>query len=164
MEELAAKAGGSSFPLFTGLGVVIALIVSILRYIQTSDKVKAVTETRSGGSTAGAKKIDSKVMLDPQADATYIVNCLRPDARPLEILYAIATSPDTLAVTCKQLAMAADLCEKKKAHLKEKETMSSHKSMEDLVDDDDDGWAEDDENDPAAKAAKKAKEEKEEKE
>lgn len=57
--------------------------------------------------------------------------------------------------------MAADLREKKIAHLKEKETLASHKSMEDLVADDDDGWAEDDEDDPAAKAAKKDKEEKE---
>lgn len=125
--------------------------------------MKAIGTTGSGGSKAGGKnkKIDSKVMLDPQADATYLVNCLRPDITPLEILYAIASSPDTVAVTSKQIAMAADLCEKKKASLKEKETMESHKSMEDLFDDDDNGWAEDDEDDPAAKAAKKEKEEKE---
>lgn len=161
--DLAAKAGGSSSPLLAAFGLVIALIALLLRYIQTSDNVKAVSETKSGGSKAGAKnkKIDPKVTLNPQADATYLVNCLRPDSTPLEILYAIASSPDTVAVTCKQIAIATDLCEKKKAHLKEKKTIATHKSMEDLFDDDDEGWAEDDENDPAAKAAQKAKEEKE---
>mmetsp|Transcript_22906 Transcript_22906/g.41104 ORF Transcript_22906/g.41104 Transcript_22906/m.41104 type:complete len:552 (+) Transcript_22906:48-1703(+) len=162
-EELAAKAGGSSLPLLAGLGLVIALIVLALRYIQTSDKVKAVTETntKSGGSTAGAKKLDNKVTLNPQADAAYLVNCLRPDSTPLGILYAIATTPDTVAVTSKHLAMAADLRDKKRDHLKGKEKEASHKSMDDLFDDDDDGWAEDDQDDPAAQAAKKAKEEKE---
>ncbi|KAL7528388.1 hypothetical protein ACHAXR_002419, partial [Thalassiosira sp. AJA248-18] len=105
------------------------------------------------------KKIDNKVQLNPQADAAYLVNCLRPDSTPLEILYAIATTPDTVAVTSKHLALAADLREKKEAHLKEKDKEASHKSMEDLFDDD--GWAEEDEDDPAAAAAKKAKEEKE---
>lgn len=164
MEEELAGGGSSSLPLLGGLGLVIALIVLALRYIQTSDKVQTVTETKTkggGGADAGGSKkaLSNKVVLNPQADAAYLANCLRPDSTPLDILYGIATSPDTVAVTSKHLALAADLREKKAAHLAQKETEASHKSMEDVIDDD--GWAEDDDDDPAAVAAKKAKEEKE---
>lgn len=159
-EEIAAKAGGSSLPLLVGLGLLVALIVLALRFVQTSPKVSRVTETKTkSGSTDKNKKIDNKVVLDPKADATYLVNCLRPTSTPLEILYAIATTPDTVSVTSKHVAMATDLRERKLAHLAEKEKEESHKKMDDLFDDD--GWAEDDEDDPAAAAAKKAKEEKE---
>jgi len=160
--EIADKAGGSSLPLLAGLGLAIAVVFLVLRYIQTSDKVQAVAETLTKGKGGGAgtkgAPLSGRVALDPAADAAYLANCLRPDSTPLEILYAIATTPDTVAVTSKHLAIAADLRERKVAHLKEKESEASHESMDDLFDDE--GWAEDDE-DEAAKAAKKAREEKE---
>jgi len=115
-------------------------------------------ETKTGKPSA-AKEIDNKVELNPQADATYLVNCLRPTSTPLEILYAIAMSPDTVAVTTKQFDMANQMREMKRAGLLEKSKEAAHKSTEDLVDDD--GWAEDDVDDPAAAAALKAKDEKE---
>lgn len=158
-EELAANSG-SSLPLIAGLGVVVVLIILALKFIKTSDRVSRVTETKTQSSSNGKKgPVDKKVELNPQADAAYLVNCLRPDSTPLDILYAIATTPDTVAISSKQLALGQELREKKIAHLKEKENEESHKSMDDLFDDD--GWAEDDEDDPAAAAAKKAKEEKE---
>mmetsp|Transcript_3917 Transcript_3917/g.8786 ORF Transcript_3917/g.8786 Transcript_3917/m.8786 type:complete len:302 (-) Transcript_3917:105-1010(-) len=157
-EELAASAGGSSLPLLAGLGLVIALIFLAIRFVQTSPKVSKLVETKTKNGSTSDKQIDNKVQLNPQADATYLVNCLRPTSTPLEILYAIATTPDTVAVTSKHLDMAEDLREKKRASLAEKSKEASHKSTADLVDDD--GWAEDDEDDPAAAAAKKAQEEK----
>jgi hypothetical protein len=154
-EEIAAKSG-SSLPLLAGLGFIVVLIILALNFIKKSDKVTRVTEVNNGKEK---KPIDNKVQLNPAEDAKYLVNCLRPSSTPLEILYAIATTPDNVALTSKHLALAEDLREKKRAHLQEKENEDSHKSMDDLFDDD--GWAEDDDNDPAAAAAKKAKEEKE---
>ncbi|KAL9187063.1 hypothetical protein ACHAXT_010783 [Thalassiosira profunda] len=154
--EAAAAPGASSLPLLAGLGLAVVLLALVLRFVLKSDKVSRVAETKT---KKGDGKLDNKVQLNPQADAAYLVNCLRPDSTPLEILYAIATTPDNVALTSKHLALAADLREKKAAHLKEKENEASHKSMDDLFDDD--GWAEEDEDDPAAAAAKKAKEEKE---
>ena len=156
--------GKSSVDILHTLFLVVMVIGLILGYIQNSSKINRVidTKTKSGGGSGGSsddKQIDGKVQLNPQADAAYLVNCLRPDSTPLEILYAIATTPDTVAITSKQLAMAEDLRRKKLAHLAEKEKEESHKSMDDLLVSD--GWAEDDDNDPAAAAAKKAREEKE---
>lgn len=164
-EELAARGGGSSsLPLLAGIALVIALVALALRFVQKSDRVSRVMTESKKGAGAGAsdkkKPLDGKVQLDPQADGAYILNCLRPSSTPLEILYAMASSPDSVKICSRQIAMAADLREKKVAHLKEKEKEASHKSMEDLLSNDD-GWAEEDEDDPAAKAAKKAKEEKE---
>jgi hypothetical protein len=153
-DEAAAKY--SSLNLLHCIFLVILLISLVVQYFSLPDP-KATKKTGDGSKD---KKIDNKVHLNPAADATYLVNRLRPDSTPLHILYAIATSPDTVAVTSKHVAMAADLREKKRAHLAEKEREgSSHKSMDDLFNDD--GWAEDDANDSAAEAAKKAKEEKE---
>jgi len=155
VEEVASS---SSLPLIGGLAILIILILLSIRYIQKSPKVTS----KLTNSTDKKKKVDNKVTLDPKADAAYLVNCLRPTSTPLEILYAIATTPDTVAVTSKHVALANELREKKLAHLAEKKSEASHKSMDDLFDDD--GWAEEDEDDPAAAAAKKAKEEKEKEE
>jgi len=165
-EAVASSAGGSSAALLMGLGAVIALIVLALRYIQTSSDVSKVTDSKNKDSSSGdgkkKKPVDNRVQLNPQADAAYVANCLRPDAKPLDILYAICTSPDNVAVTSKHLALRAELVEKKLAHLKkeaEEKAAGPSANMDDLFDDD--GWAEDDENDEAALKAKKAKEEKE---
>ena len=158
MEEELAASSGSSPPLLAGLGIIVVLIILALNSIKKSDKVSRVTEVKGGKDK---KPIDNKVQLNPAEDARYLVNCLRPTSTPLEILYAIASTPDNVALTSKHLALAQDLREKKIFHLKEKENEASHKSMDDLFDDDDGGWAEEDDNDPAAAAAKKAKEEKE---
>lgn len=149
--------GSSSLPLLAGLALVIGLIVLILRFVQTSPQVSKIIDTKTKGKDD--KKVNPKVTLNPAADAAYLVNCLRPTSTPLEILYAIATTPDTVSVTSKHVDLAAELREKKLAYLANEEKKESHKSMDDLLDDD--GWAEEDEDDPAAAAAKKAKEEKE---
>jgi hypothetical protein len=149
--------------LLYGIFLVILFISLVLQYfsLPPSKASRGVAETKKTGDGSKDKKIDNKVHLNPAADAAYLVNRLRPGSTPLQILYAIASTPDTVAVTSKHVAMAADLRERKRAHLAEKERGggSSHKSMDDLFNDD--GWAEDDADDPAAAAAKKAKEEKE---
>ena len=167
-DKITALFGGgkSSVDVLHTAFLIVMVIGLLLGYITNSSKLNRVADTKtkdgSGGGIGGGgddKQIDGKVTLNPQADAAYLVNCLRPNSTPLEILYAIATTPDTVAITTKQLAMANDLRKKKLAHLAEKEKEASHKSMDDLLVSD--GWAEDDEDDPAAAAAKKAKEEKE---
>ncbi|KAL3789380.1 hypothetical protein ACHAW5_010175 [Stephanodiscus triporus] len=152
----------SAQSLLHGVFLAVLLIALIAQYflLPSSTKSSRVAETKKGGDGSKDKKIDNRVVLDPAADATYLVNRLRPESTPLQILYIIATTPDTVAVTSKHVALAADMREKKRAHLAEKERGGpSHKSMDDLFNDD--GWAEDDADDPAAAAAKKAKEEKE---
>lgn len=138
-----------------GLFLGILLIALVLQYFfLPGPKSKRVAESKKDSD----ERIDNKVELNPKADATYLINCLRPGSTPLEILYSIATTPDTVAVTSKHVALAADLREKKKAHLAEKMKEGSDQSIDALFNDD--GWAEDDANDPAALAATKAKEEK----
>ncbi|KAL3822965.1 hypothetical protein ACHAXA_011680 [Cyclostephanos tholiformis] len=156
MDDEAAAKPYSPQNLLHGIFLVILLIALVAQYFSLPDP----KSTKKKGDGTKDKKIDNKVHLNPAADAAYLVNRLRPDSTPLQILYAIATSPDTIAVTSKHVDMAADLREKKRAHLAEREREgSSHKSMEDLFDDD--GWAEDDANDSAAEAARRAREEKE---
>ena len=136
------------------LGILVLGLVKLFIQFYLLPAPKAKAESKKGGD-----EIDNKVELNPKADATYLLNCLRPDSTPLEILYAVATSPDTVAVSSKHVALAADLREKKRAHLQaHKDKEGSLQSIDSLVNDD--GWAEDDVDDPAALAAKKAKEEK----
>jgi len=155
--------GKSSVDLLHTAFLVVMVIGLILGYLLNASKLNGTSGSK-GSSTDKSKdgddkQIDPKVQLNPQADAAYLVNCLRPTSTPLEILYAIATTPDTVAITSKQLALANELRRKKLAHLANKEKEEAHKSMDDLLVSD--GWAEDDDDDPAAAAAKKAKEEKE---
>lgn len=159
-EEVLAQSS-SSFPLLATLSVIIGFIVIAIYFIKSSPKVQKVIATKTGKDTATKKKgVNKQVVLDAKADATHLINALRPNSEPLEILYAIATSPDTVAITSKHVELAEELRTKKRDHLaKEASNKDTHKSMDDLFGDDD-GWAEDDEDDPAAAAAKKAREEK----
>lgn len=163
MDDEAAPSKFNPQSLLYGIFLVILFISLVLQYfsLPPSKASRGVAETKNTGDGSKDKKIDNKVHLNPAADAAYLVNRLRPGSTPLQILYAIASTPDTVAVTSKHVAMAADLREKKRAQLSERERGggSSHKSMDDLFNDD--GWAEDDADDPAAVAAKRAKEEKE---
>ena len=131
------------------LAVVIGLALFLFRSIQKSPG--SVVEP-----TKKKEPIDNKVQLDPAADAKHLVNQLRPNMTALDILYAIACTPDMLKVTQKALELREEAKEKKLNALASK---NKEASMEDLLADDD-GWAEEDD-DPATAAAKKAAEQKE---
>jgi curved DNA-binding protein CbpA len=93
-----------------------------------------------------------------QSDMAYLANHLRPNSTHREVLYYIATCPESVSVTQQNLNAAEDL---KKARL---EYLNPKKKVEPVVDDfdmDDGGWADDDDEDEAAKAHKAKQEEKE---
>lgn len=148
MEEVASP--NNMLPILAALA---ALLLTALFFLQKS---KAST-------VASAAPSPAQVQLDPQADAAYLANCLRPTSSPLDILYAIATTPDQVALTSKSLEMAEEVRVKKMAYLNRAENGEAarrrHQSMEDLLDGG--SWAEDDDDDPAAVAARKAEEVKE---
>mmetsp|Transcript_15732 Transcript_15732/g.33052 ORF Transcript_15732/g.33052 Transcript_15732/m.33052 type:complete len:609 (+) Transcript_15732:314-2140(+) len=169
MSEESVASGMGRGTLLVVLGSLVILILVALRFVKSSS-----SSSKTGSSSAvGASALSSKssaassaaadTPLDPQADAAYLANCLRPTSTPLDVLYAIASTPDNLTMTQRSLSSAAELRSKKLAHLeKEKRQQSSaaHSNMEDLLAADE-GWADDDEDDAAALAAKKAREEKE---
>ncbi|KAL7472003.1 hypothetical protein ACHAXS_012321 [Conticribra weissflogii] len=163
MSEESVASGLGRGTLVVVLGALVILILAALRFVKKSSSgssssaagAASISKSSSGAAAANAP-------LDPQADAAYLANCLRPGSSPLDVLYAIASTPDNLTMTQRSLSAAADLRAKKLAHLeKEKRQQSSaaaHANMEDLLAADD-GWADDDD-DAAALAAKKAREEK----
>mmetsp|Transcript_34594 Transcript_34594/g.51850 ORF Transcript_34594/g.51850 Transcript_34594/m.51850 type:complete len:567 (-) Transcript_34594:45-1745(-) len=158
----------ASLPILGGIALLIGLIILALKFAQKSSS----TSTTSSSSSTLTKKANStnkplnrKVTLNPEADAKYILNTLTPQSTPLEILYAIATSPDNITVATKSLELRADVVQRKLAHLaevaKKAEDAQANATLDELLnDDDDDAWANDDEDDEAAQAAKAAKEEK----
>lgn len=125
------------------LGMFVALIAYLVRWGNKAE--------------ADAKKalLDNSVA---QSDMAYLANHLRPDSTHREVLYCIATCPESVNITQQNLNAAEDL---KKARL---EYLNPKKKVEPVVDDfdmDDGGWADDDEEDEAAKAHKAKQEEKE---
>ncbi|KAL3785069.1 hypothetical protein HJC23_001447 [Cyclotella cryptica] len=128
-----------------------AVILAAVVLIFSIKKSPAPAEPKSK-----KEPVDGKVHLDPAADAAWLVNHLRPTSSPLDVLYAIATTPDQLKITQKHLDLRQEAVDKKLAALSKK---SPTNDMQDLLADDG-GWAEEDD-DPATTAAKKAAEQKE---
>jgi hypothetical protein len=158
--------------LLGGIGLLIGLI-SILLALKFAQK--SSTSGSSNGGTKDDKKKkgnndgpSKKVTLDPEADAKYILNHLRPNSTPLDILYTIATSPDNITVSTKSLELRADTVQRKLDHIKEEkrkadaDAASGHSNVNATLDEllnDDDAWADDDDEDSdAVKAAKAAAE------
>lgn len=161
----------TSLAVLGGIGLLIGLIILALKFAQKSSS-SSPTSTTKKSSTNNKKNqpLNRKVTLDPEADAKYILNTLRPNSTPLQILYAVATSPDNITVSSKSLELRADVVQRKRAYLIEQQqakkkaeddSNGNYATLEELLnDDDDDAWADDDEDDEAAQAAKAAKEEK----
>lgn len=156
----------ASLAIVGGIGLLIALIIFALKF---ATKSSFTTSSSSSSSSTSNKKdnkpLNRKVTLNPDADAKFILNSLKPTTTPLEILYTIATSPDNITVSSKSLELRADLVQRKLAHLeteaKKAADAQANATLDELLnDDDDDAWANDDEDDEAAMAAKAAKEEK----
>ena len=141
------------------LALVIGLSLLLFRLFATqssSETNKSTAKTSTSSSTS--KPISNQVTLNPENEARHLVNCLRPNSTPLQILYAAATTPDMLAITQKHLDLREDVVRKKVEALNKKNQTQTNSaaSMEDLLADED-GWAEE-EDDPATLAAKKAAE------
>ena len=165
----------ASLPILGGIGLLIGLILLALKFAQKSSSTSS-----SGGSSSNGTKDDKKkkggsntgpskkVTLDPEADAKYILNHLRPNSTPLDILYTIATSPDNITVATKSLELRADVVQRKLDHLAEEkrkadaEVASGHSNVNATLDEllnDDDAWADDDDEDAEAVKAARAAEE-----
>jgi len=93
-----------------------------------------------------------------QSDLSYLATYLRPDSTHLDVLFYIATCPESIAITQQAIDKGEELKQARMEFL----NPSQKKKMEDAFDigSDDDGWANDDEDD----AAKEAKEKQAEKE
>mmetsp|Transcript_10938 Transcript_10938/g.16469 ORF Transcript_10938/g.16469 Transcript_10938/m.16469 type:complete len:567 (-) Transcript_10938:32-1732(-) len=159
----------ASLPILGGIALLIGLIILALKFAQKSSSTSTTTSSSSTltkkANSSTNKPLNRKVTLNPEADAKYILNTLTPKSTPLEILYAIATSPDNITVATKSLELRADVVQRKLAHLveqaKKAEDAQANATLDELLnDDDDDAWANDDEDDEAAQLAKAAKEEK----
>ena len=85
------------------------------------------------------------------ADVTYIASKLRPDSDQLDILLAVASTPESIKWSTSALAARHKLVAKRVENDKEedaKKTPEAKKASDDKVFDlDDDGWADEDEDD-----------------
>ncbi|KAL7428966.1 hypothetical protein ACHAXM_003204 [Skeletonema potamos] len=160
-----------SLAVLGGIALLIGLVLLVLKFAQKSSSkpssLLSPSSTIKSGISGGNNSnlpgpINRKVTLDPESDAKYILNQLRPNSTPLQILYAIATSPDNITVSAKSLELRADVVHRKREYLSQQQAAKKVDATLDelLNDDNDDAWASDDEDDEAAKAAKAAKEEK----
>jgi len=141
-------------------GMFISIIIYVVKTVTKSDKQHA-------------EKM--KNMSVSESDMAYLATHLSPDSTHLEVLYYIATTPENIEMTSKDLEKADELKRQRIAFLNPsaaaattttktttKSTTDTKKNSNDF-DMDDAGWADDDEdeNDEQIQAAKKAKEEKE---
>ena len=89
------------------------------------------------------------------ADVTYIASKLTPESDPLDVLLAVATTPESILWSTKQLASRKKVIAKRVEADKEEEAKkkaAAKKSNDDkLFELDDDGWADEDEEDEETK-------------
>lgn len=99
-----------------------------------------------------------------QSDISYLATHLRPDSTHLDVLFYIATCPESIEITQLSIDKGDELKQARLDYLNPKGKNNGQNESEvkefDL-DGDDDGWADDDEDDEAAKAAKERQAEKE---
>jgi len=89
------------------------------------------------------------------ADVTYIASKLAPDSDPLDVLLAVASTPESIVWSTKTLANRAKIIAKRVEGDKEEEAKkkaaSNKSNNEKLFQLDDDGWADEDEDDEETK-------------
>ena len=141
--------------------VVIGIIAAIAYYLSTQKKEK------KRGSDAD---VDEAIATNSVGlgDITYIASKLSADSDPLDVLLAVASTPESIVWSTKKLAARQKTIEKRIQFDKDeaaKKKAEAKKSTDDtMFDFDDDGWADDDEEDEETKKkaelAKKVMEEK----
>jgi len=129
------------------LGLFVGIIMYVVKYVTSAEE--KVKKTLDQNSVAGG-------------DLEYLAHKLSPNSTHWEVLYYIATTPESIDVTAKGIEKTQEIRDKKNAKLKK--AAEEAKKVNNLTfDDDDGGWADDDdeteEEKAAAAALKKTEEE-----
>lgn len=129
------------------LAMFVGIAIYAIRYVQAAD------------NKASKAAMDTSVSA---ADPAYLASHLSPTSTHLDVLYLIATTPESISITSKNIAKAEELRKEKLKLLKKRNPKKKESNEFDF--DDGGEWADDNEEDEAAKvaaeAAKKAEEEK----
>lgn len=127
-----------------------ALFASIILYV-----VRYVSKTEED---VRKKQWDNSVA---ESDVSYLAMNLSPESTHLEVLFTIATAPESLDITTAAIEQTEDLKRQRLEFLKPELKKSVKKVDENKFDLDDGGWAEDDDGDDAkAEAASRQEKEK----
>lgn len=125
-------------------GLFIAIVYYLLTFVKNKEK------------QAENFRLDNSVA---QSDIAYLATKLRPGSSHLDVLYYIATAPESIEFTEKAIEKAEEI---KRARIELlNPTASKGENGTDIFDMDDGGWAEDEDEDEDIKAAKAKQEEKE---
>ncbi len=116
--------------------------------------IKFVTRTEEA---AKKKQFDNSIAA---SDMAYLATHLRPDSSHVDVLYYIATAPESLQITEEAIAKAEELKKARIEFLNPKAAAAKKKEESDDFGFDTDGWAEEDDDNEASKAAKAKQEEK----
>lgn len=130
------------------LGFFIFLMVSAVNFVKKTEAKEK--QTARANSVAGS-------------DASYLATKLSPESTHFDVLYFIATTPESIVMTTKTLETVKRMRDEKLALIKK--TEEDKKKNNSIVFDDDGGWASDDDDESdeakaAALALKKAEEDK----
>lgn len=128
--------------------VVIGVIAAIAYYLSSQKK-----EKKRGSDV----DVDEAIATNSvgMGDITYIASKLSPDSDPLDVLLAVASTPESITWSTKQIAMRQKAIDKRIQFDKEEEAKKkaeAKKSNDDkMFEFDDDGWADDEEEDEETK-------------
>lgn len=129
------------------LGMFVGIVVYMIKFVTKTEK--DITRAQLDNSVA-------------QSDMAYLATHLRPDSTHIDVLYYIATAPESIQITEANMAKAEEI---KEARLKflnpKKKEMKKQQEDNNFEMDDVGGWAEDEDEDEASKAARAKQEEKE---
>lgn len=127
------------------LGMFFAIVVYMVKFVTKTEE--DITKAQFDNSVA-------------QSDLAYLATHLRPDSSHVDVLYFIATAPESIQITEANMAKAEEIKQARMQFLnpKKKEQV---KKQDDNFEMDVGGWAEDEDEDEASKAARANKEEKE---
>ena len=125
------------------LGMFVAIIYGVIQMTK-APKAKSASDAADNTSVAGA-------------DTKYLMATLGPESTHMDILLAIATTPENINLSQQMI----DKIDEMRAELIAKRSGKNKKKAPDAFSLDDDGWAADDDDDDATKAAKAEEEVKE---
>lgn len=150
-EGVEIEADGKSPMLYVNLGyglVLVGIVAAAAYYLFFKKKDK----NREISADVDEALATNTVGLE---DVTYIASKLTPESDPLDVLLAVASTPESISWSTKALAARKKVIEKREQDDKEEEAKkkaNSKKSDDDKVFDlDDDGWADEDDDDEETK-------------
>lgn len=147
--EIEVDESGSKLHVVLGYGLVLVGIIAAAAYYFFFQK----KEKKRGADVDVDEALATNTV--GLADITYIASKLTPESDPLDVLLAVASTPESIAWSTKSLASREKLIAKRVEADKEeaeKKKAESKKSNDDkMFDFDDDGWADDDDEDEETK-------------